>query len=249
VRVANDAAEILVQEAHEQVEAAMSERSNAIAALADKQANLHALQAQFELLTLDFKEEYENHQQLKEAFRALKNEYALLDAQSQAHLTSVKTLHDRELQRYDERLNDIVQIHDKEISRLIEQHEVERHSQLVALDGANQETIKTKESLKKLYSLLSNAEKDKDKAVALQAHAQDERDHLKQLLVTLNAHSANQLALFENVENQIPLAQEAIINLSNEFKTMGKDVFQLIQSIEELKKDRATVSVLDTTDA
>jgi hypothetical protein len=217
----------LLQSAEDRTRAAESREEEATAARQAMEVMYHAVVGERELFALDLKREKESHDTLQTSYVALKKEFKLLEEQSQAHLITLKTIQDRELKAYAERIADSEATHKNEISRLVERQESDRHSLIVELDQARVEMKNRDQALRAFEITFQNTFNDLKRLDDLHGQLLIERDQLKETLLKKEKHWHSTLAAADTSENNLMLIQEMVGGV-------GQSVLGIVKTLNDL---------------
>jgi hypothetical protein len=213
--------------AEERARGAEARAQDAIAARQALDEKYHAVVGERELLTLDFKREKDSHHSLQTSHMALKEQFALLQEESQAHLHTLKSIQERELKLYAERIGELQVNHKNELSRLVERQESERHILIVELDQARVEIRNREQALHSFEISLLNTFKDIKQLDYLYEQALIERDQLKEKLLITEGHWDSVIADAANSENHLNLIQEMV-------NGVGQSVLSIVKTLNDL---------------
>jgi hypothetical protein len=215
--------------AEERARVAQARAQDATAARQALEEKYHAVVGERELQTLDLKREKESHHTLQTSHIALKQQFKLLEEQSQAHLITLRSIQDRELKTYAERLGELEANHKNEISRLLESQEADRHRFIVEVDRTRVEVSNKDKSLHLLEITLLNTFKDIKQLDYLYEQALIERDQLKEKLMITESNWNSVLADAANSENHLKLIQEMVGGV-------GQSVLDIVKTLNDLSE-------------
>jgi hypothetical protein len=204
---------------------------DAIAARQALDDKYHVVVGERELLTLDFKREKEAHDSLQISHMALKEKFTLLQEESQAHLYTLKSIQERELKSYVERMDELEVSHKNALSRLVERQESDRHILIVELDEARVEIRNQDQVLHALEVMLLSTFKDMKQLDHLYEQALLERDQLKEELLVTESNWNSLLEDGANSEKHMKLIQEMVSGV-------GQSVLGIVKTLNDLAEKK-----------
>jgi hypothetical protein len=220
-------AEASVQAAEKRACLGEARAQEAIAARQALEEKHHAVIGERELLSLDFKRQKETYVSLQASHISLNEKFTLLQEESQAHLITLRSLQERELKSYAERIVELEANHKKELCRLLERQESDRHRLIVELDQSRAEIRNRDRALHSFEITLLNMFKDIEQLNYLYGQALTERDQLKEKLLSAEMNWNSELEDAANSENHLKLIQDLVGGV-------GQSVLDIVKKLDVL---------------
>jgi chromosome segregation ATPase len=242
VNVARTEATTLISAADELRSIAVDDLERVTADLAEMDALHNAAQGQIELLNLDLKAEHEQLRQLTDSHQALMKEFALYEAQSQAHLHSVQILQTRELQSSIDRLEDLKNTHSGELNRMSARQESERQQVILELDHERQAVKHLKVEIDNLQQSLSLVGFQKTKIEENLDSVTVERNHLKEIITSFHKQIEHQSAWMTASEVNFSQNSQSLLSIIKGIEGCDNTLFHLTQMVEDLLKNKVVLA-------